>query len=239
MTQETHSQDVPALDALPLGWSVELDVPLDSLSEHPRNPRKGDEDRIEQSIRAHGFVDVVVAQTSTRQILHGNHRARVAKRVGHERAPVVLWADVDDEEAMRLLLSYNRTSDESNYDRDVLLTLTRELAATTAGLDGSLYTDEDVDELRRLTGQLADDSTDFLRDLGSDDADGQKQHDWNRGDGGLDQLFTLSFPYTEPERDRVVEILAAAKTEYEVTSSATALSSALEEWWSRRNAVSS
>jgi len=195
---------------LPAGWTVEHDVPLDSLVEHPRNPRRGDVTRIEQSIRAHGFVDVVVAQTSSRCILHGNHRARVAASLGHTHAPVVLWADVDDATAHRLLLAYNRSADEADYDRALLLEITRDLLADDGGLVGSLYSDEDVDELRRLTGELSTDATDFLADFGKDDIENRRVHEWDPEAAGLDATFTLSFAFNGIERDRVVSVLNLA-----------------------------
>ena len=228
--------EAPDVDALPVGWTVETNVPLDTLIEHPRNPRRGDTKKIEASIKAHGFVDAVVAQVSTRHLLHGNHKSRVALKLGHTHAPVVLWADVDDDEAMRLLLAYNRAADESDYDRNELLAVTRALLDTDGGLDGSLFDTDDVDQLRRLTGELAEDSLDFLDDFGRNEPGAQKQHDWTREAGGLEQTFTLSFPYDETTRNRVMEILALAKAKHETPSSAVALAAALEEWWTGEHA---
>ena len=45
-----------------------------ALRPHPRNPRRGDVDAIEESIAENGFYGCVVAQRSTGYILAGNHR---------------------------------------------------------------------------------------------------------------------------------------------------------------------
>lgn len=102
--------------------------PIDELLEHPDNPRRGDEEAIEASMAAHGFYGAVLAQTSTRRIIAGNHRTRVARRRGEATVPV-LWLDVDDDQARRLLLVDNRTSDDARYDDRVLTDLLAELAA--------------------------------------------------------------------------------------------------------------
>lgn len=52
--------------------------PIDQLVEHPDNPRRGDEAAIDDSMAVHGFYGAVVVQASTRRIIAGNHRTRVA-----------------------------------------------------------------------------------------------------------------------------------------------------------------
>jgi ParB-like chromosome segregation protein Spo0J len=117
--------------------------PIDQLEEHPDNPRRGDEAAIEASMRAHGFYGVVVVQRSTRRILVGNHRTRVARRLGYDAVPVML-ADVDDDQARRLLLVDNRANDTAAYDDEAL---TRLLADLDGVFDGTGYDSGDLREL--------------------------------------------------------------------------------------------
>ena len=127
----------------------EVAFPIAELVEHPANPRRGDEQAIESSMREHSFYGTIVVQSSTNRILAGNHRARVAQRLGHETVPVV-FVDVDDDEAMRILLVDNRTNDTASYDHDSLLALLRELEDSERGLIGTGYNGDDLAMLAQL-----------------------------------------------------------------------------------------
>lgn len=118
-------------------------VPLDQLRPHPENPRVGDVDAISDSLDAHGFYGVLVAQRSTGHVLAGNHRLLAARRRGLTELPVA-WLDVDDDEARRILLADNRTADLATYDDSVLTALLTALEATDDGLSGTLYDEDDA-----------------------------------------------------------------------------------------------
>lgn len=94
-------------------------VPVDSICEHPDNPNVGDESVIDESLEANGWFGAVIVQKSTRLILAGNHRYRVAKRKGAKEIPVI-FRDVDDETAKRILLVDNAAADKSHYDEEQL-----------------------------------------------------------------------------------------------------------------------
>jgi ParB-like chromosome segregation protein Spo0J len=121
-------------------------VPTDSLMPHPRNPNRGDVGAIAESIRANGWYGAIVAQRSTRRILAGNHRWEAARQLGMPTVPVI-WLDVDDERALRILLVDNRTTRLGMDDETVLRELLTELAGTSEGLDGTGWTGDDLDEL--------------------------------------------------------------------------------------------
>lgn len=132
------------------GLAFEL-VDVDRLKPHPRNPRRGDVDAVEASIKANGFFGTLVAQRSSGHILAGNHRYLAARRLGFTQVPVV-WVDVDDERAERILLADNRTADLAGYDDETLRDLLEGLAATDAGLDGTAWRDA---ELARMLADVA------------------------------------------------------------------------------------
>lgn len=137
-------------------------VDTTTLHLHPENARRGNIDRLEESIRVNGFYGAIVAQRSTRQIVVGNHRYQAAVNVGIEQVPV-LWVDVNDDEARRLLLVDNRSNDIASYDDEALIDLLR-LAQSTTGLEGTGYSDVDLTDLERLL--TPPDLDDLIRDIG-------------------------------------------------------------------------
>jgi len=120
-------------------------VPIDDLIRHPETPRRGDIPAISASIEVNGWYGAVVAQSSTRHVLAGNHRMEAARRLGMTDLPVH-WLDVDDATARRILLADNRTSDLATYDDEVLVQLL-EAAAADDDLIGTGYDSDDLDDL--------------------------------------------------------------------------------------------
>jgi len=113
--------------------------PIDAVTPHPKNPRRGDTEAIQASVQELGFYGVVIAQRSTGHILAGNHRYLAAQAAGAREIPVT-WLDVTDEQARRILLADNRTSDLGGYDTTALADLLASLpesALTGTGYDAS------------------------------------------------------------------------------------------------------
>jgi len=118
---------------------------IGAIRPHPRNPRQGDVGAIHTSIEQNGFFGACVAQKSTGYILAGNHRYKAAIEAGQQEVPV-LWLDCDDERALKVLLSDNKTADEASYDRNELEALLCELA-DGPGLEGSGFDGDELDEM--------------------------------------------------------------------------------------------
>lgn len=116
-------------------------VSVDELRQHPQNPRRGDVELIARSIEQNGFYGAVVVQRSTGFVLAGNHRLLAAKHRGIGELPV-LWLDVDDDAARRILLVDNRSNDLATYDEAQLVELLQGIE-----LDGTGYTDDDLASL--------------------------------------------------------------------------------------------
>ncbi len=127
-------------------------VSLENLRRHPKNPRQGDVESIQESISANGFYGALVVQRSTGYVLAGNHRMEAAKREKADKLPVI-WVDVSDEEALRILLADNRTNDVADYDNSALAQLLKDLLSETGTLEGTGYDD---DALSELLGELED-----------------------------------------------------------------------------------
>lgn len=101
-------------------------VPIDSVLEHPENPRRGDLKALKDSIKANGFYSVCLVQDSTGYMIAGNHRRKALLELGETRIPVIRQ-DMSDEDAKRILLGDNRTSDLAYYDDPSLLRLLESL----------------------------------------------------------------------------------------------------------------
>lgn len=132
----------------------QLSIDIDQIHPHPRNVRQGDIGAISESLKAHGQYRAVVYQESTKRILAGNHTWKAAKALGWTKiaaTPIVC----DDEQALRILLADNRSSDLATYDDKELMSLLQEIADTTEQLEGTLFDGDDLDDLVfKLNGSL-------------------------------------------------------------------------------------
>ncbi len=126
-------------------------VPIAKLKQHPRNPRHGDLGAISQSIDRNGFYGAVIVQKSTGYILAGNHRLKAAEENGIGGVPVI-WVDVDDERALRILLADNRTNDLAGYDNAALAEILTGIQADTGNLLGTGYDGEALENLLKELG---------------------------------------------------------------------------------------
>lgn len=149
-----------------LATSIER-VLIDDIHPAPRNANEGDVGAITASVEALGeatgheggaFYQVIFVQTSTGDIIAGEHRWETLKAKGSPIAPVV-WLDVDDATAERIRVGDNEIPRRTSRTDDALLAeiLTDLLQDTPEGLAGTGFDDEDLNRL------LADLSTDFSR----------------------------------------------------------------------------
>jgi hypothetical protein len=124
-------------------------VPTSSLELYPGNPRRGNVNVIARSLRENALYSPLVVQASTRHVLSGNHTPMAARQIGWDEIDVV-FVDVDDNRARKILLSANRTSDLALDDNDDLLAL---LDALDGDYDGTGWTEDDVAHLLTPSGQ--------------------------------------------------------------------------------------
>ncbi|MEV1238718.1 ParB N-terminal domain-containing protein [Nonomuraea sp. NPDC049750] len=80
-----------------------------------------------------------MVQQPRMRIIVGEHRWHGAKANGLEQVPALV-IDVDDDAATRIMLADNRTAEFGGYDDRVLSELLR-------GLDGTGWSDEDLNDL--------------------------------------------------------------------------------------------
>ena len=104
-------------------------VPIEDVEQHPQNPNNGDVEVVADSILANGFYNPVVVQESTGRIVAGNTRYAALLSLGETRIPVVS-VDITDEQALRLLIVDNRTSELGVRDGHELAALLKQLDAS-------------------------------------------------------------------------------------------------------------
>jgi len=124
--------------------------PVAELRTYHRNPRIGNTDAIAQSLRVNGQYRPIVVNRGTHtgrpnEVLAGNHTLKAARDLGWETIAAVT-VDVDEDQAARIVLADNRTSDLATNDDRLLL----ELLADLPDLDGTGYDPGDIDELEKL-----------------------------------------------------------------------------------------
>lgn len=123
-----------------------LAVPIDDLTEHPRNPKKGNVEAIVESLQAFGQVRPILVQASTSYVVAGNHTRKAAKALGWDRIAAV-QVDMTDEEALRYLLADNRLADLGEYDESMVLEILEPLAEA-GKLTGTGFTLDQVRTMR-------------------------------------------------------------------------------------------
>lgn len=90
-------------------------VKVSELKLFPGNPRIGDVDGIAESLEENGMFQPLVVQKSTGFILSGNHTYKAAVKLKAKTVDVV-YVDVDDDRAKRIVLVANRMGDKATYD---------------------------------------------------------------------------------------------------------------------------
>lgn len=134
----------PAVSARELQLTHE---PVASLRPYHRNPRRGDVAALRRSLAVNGQYRPLVVNRGTHtgragEVLAGNHTLAAASAEGWPDVAVV-WVDVDDEQAARIVTADNRLGDLGAYDDAVLVDLLKGLP----DYDGTGYTDDQVDDL--------------------------------------------------------------------------------------------
>lgn len=123
------------------------DIPVGDLALLPGNPRQGDIGAVSESMRVNGVYQPIIVNRGTHtgrpfEVIAGNHRAQAAQQLDHDTIPAVIL-DVDDEQAARIALADNRTSDLADYDNDALVAMLQNLPDLT----GTGYDGDDLDAL--------------------------------------------------------------------------------------------
>lgn len=211
-------------------------VAVDRLECHPANPRRGDVAAIAESLQRNGQFAPIVVQTSTRYALAGNHTLLAARQLGWPEIDVV-FVDVDDQAAYRIMLAANRTAERGTYDQDALVEL---LSYLDGDLAGSGYSNFDVQALIGAPPWDDEHAIDALPapDLGEESQDGDspmvvdgqvtaREYDPSTASGDYMQLSWL---VPVDGCDTVRAALGAARKSYELATLGEALVAMARDW---------
>lgn len=207
-------------------------TPTKDLTPYPGNPRLGNIGVINDSVETNGFYGALVVQRSTGYVLVGNHRLLVAQAQGLDTVPVI-WVDVDDERAARILAVDNRSADLAEWDDRRLY----ELLGEMPNLDGTGFTGEELEEIARSTGILGEQASAFMNDYLTEDDDEDPDDGPHIHEDG-ERFFTLAYTVTPTERDVILAALRDAKEAHTLDTSAQALALVCKAWMAQRNPVS-
>jgi site-specific DNA-methyltransferase (adenine-specific) len=127
-----------------------LAIPLDGVTLHPRNPRRGDVAAVSASLRRFGQRKPIVVQASTGYVVAGNHLVQAVRALGWTEVAANVQ-DMDDAEATAYMLADNRTADLGGYD-DALLAEILAAQATADNLWATGYGAADVAALLAAAG---------------------------------------------------------------------------------------
>ena len=132
------------------GMQVET-VPLTDIQVHPRNPRRGNIEAIAESIQVNDVYKPLIVQRSTGYVLAGNHTYLALCKLGWMDAQVI-YLDVDDERAHRILVVDNRSFEKGGgWEEDLLTELLSEMDDPYLGTG---WTPDELDDM--LAGIAAD-----------------------------------------------------------------------------------
>ena len=141
-------------------------VSVDLIEPFPGNPRRGDVAAIKESLAENQQFNPLVVQQSTGYILSGNHTYRAAVELGWEEIDVV-YVEVDDIQAKRILLAANKISDLGTYDERLLASILSEIMEEDESLlEGTGYFPDEVDELLAASTAFELPADEGMEDIG-------------------------------------------------------------------------
>lgn len=108
-------------------------VPIDVPKPYGKNPRKGDVERIAESLRENGQYKSITLRRPTNEILVGNHTHKAARLLGWTGIAVDHIGPMSDDEAARIVLVDNAANDWASYDPAKLADLLESLPEPTRG----------------------------------------------------------------------------------------------------------
>lgn len=117
-------------------------VAINDIKLFPNNPRKGNINLIAQSLESFGQYKPITVNKNTNEILVGNHTYQAAQALNWKTIDVV-YVNVDEETAKKIVLIDNRAVDMGEYDNESLL----EMLELLDTLENSGYNEEDFDSV--------------------------------------------------------------------------------------------
>jgi hypothetical protein len=129
----------------------ERGVSLRKLKHFHKNPRRGNVEKVAESLKSNGQYKPIVVNRGTmtgrpNEVLAGNHTMKAAKALGWTKLDVN-WVDLDDDHAQRIVLADNGSTDDATYDVQLLSELLEDQKKISGNLVGTTYDEEILSKL--------------------------------------------------------------------------------------------
>jgi ParB-like chromosome segregation protein Spo0J len=147
-------------------------VPIRDLNFYYKNARRGDVEKVAESLDANKQYKPIVVNRGTitgrpNEILAGNHTVKGAKKLSWRHVDV-MWVDLDEEQARRIVLADNGTTDDAGYDTALLAELLETQRNEVGNLIGTTYADEVLGKLMVEMNRDPLESIDSIEDAPDD-----------------------------------------------------------------------
>lgn len=134
-----------------LNREYQADVPIRGLKYYFKNARRGNTEKVAESLKFNGQYKPIVVNRGTKtsrpdEILAGNHTVKAARSLGWKVIDV-MWVDVSEEHARRINLADNGSTDDATYDIQILTALLDDQKNDAGNLVGTTYDDEILSKL--------------------------------------------------------------------------------------------
>ena len=202
-------------------------VAVEKLESHPNNPRRGDVDTIVESLKTNGqFRPIVISSDNV--VLAGNHTLQAAVKLGLPKIDVVrLPITGDSDEAVRVMLADNRSSDMSTYDDADLIVLLESLT----DLEGTGYIPDDLTDLMYISEMHlnADDSSTTYTPTSEDKVGISKNLSVLKDEYAEKSVRSVILAYSLEDFEEIAQLLMTAREMLSLESNADVVLQLLRE----------
>lgn len=201
----------------------EPDVKLSRLRPNPYNPRHHpphEIDMLMKNMQHFGFLNPILAQANTGNIIAGHGRLKAAIAAGLETVPVMWW-EVNDEDAQAHTIADNRIGSMSEWNIPLVKDALARLDGNCYPIERTGFSDMNIDVLLSTAKHVS-----FLVESKEADEDKDEVKDPSVKDVDAARLV---FVLTQPDRHYVFEYLKKMVNDTTIPHTAAALVALIKE----------
>ena len=201
------------------------DLPIDSITPNPDNPRHIEEavEPVARSIAEFGFLVPIVVNDDN-VILSGHTRHAAALSLGLEKVPVIKATGLTKEQQNAFMLADNRLGENASYDTEKLADILKELTSTEYDTTLTGFKSEEIDAfIQSSTSELED-----ILGMGEDEVDDSLESTEESGED-VRHLHRLTFLLDTEQKDLIMKAIDDKKQEFPGMSNGEAITNICEE----------